>query len=78
MRKGMGLVTVAKVESAKRKAFKGYVGKFLARARAAIKPLKHRSKRGVKETQEEGIERTRQLEIAQARFDAIRELHESI
>jgi len=70
----MGHVSVAKVSGAKRKAFKGFVGKFLAKARAAIRPLKHRTSRR-KETHEEGIERTRQLEIAQARFDAIREIH---
>jgi len=70
-------MSVAKVSSPKRKAFKGYVGKFLAKARAAIKPFKARTKRA-KESHEEGIERTRQLELAQARFDAIREIYQKL
>jgi hypothetical protein len=62
----------------KRASLKSFLQKFLTPAREAIQDLKFRSDPGPGESQEEGIERTRKLELAQARFDAIREIHDAL
>jgi hypothetical protein len=61
----------------KRASLKLFLQKFLTVAREAIQDLKFRSDPRP-ESQEEGIERTRRLELAQARFDAIREIHDAL
>jgi hypothetical protein len=47
-------------------------------AQERIRLHKFTPKPGAIETHEQGIERTRQLEKAQAVFDALREVHDSI
>lgn len=73
MWKGVGLVI-----SARRKAIKGWVKKFLDKARAGIREHKFKAEKGKRETQEQGRERTHKLAIAQARFNAIREMYEEL
>jgi hypothetical protein len=61
----------------KRASFKSWIKKkFLAKAQANIRAYKFTP--GVPESHEQGIARTAKLETAQAVFDAIREIHDSL
>jgi virulence-associated protein VapD len=66
------------VKKGKRLSFKAWVKKYLDKAHANIKKHKFVPTQGKIETHEEGIERTRKLETAQAVFDAIREMHDAL
>ena len=65
-------------KSPRRQAFKSWVKKHLDIARDKVIEHKHRTRIGKPETQSEGIERTRRLDVAQAVFDAIREMHDKL